>query len=892
VTVTISFRSKFYLKKNAINISSPNAAPLSVPSAVLIPFYPGSLACGATVTCGIQSSGKAFCWGKYNTNGQLGTNATTGSIAPAPIAGNGVYKKLSAGANTVCGIQTDLSGWCWGLNDQGQAGAINETQPVGSSLFTPTQIFGNHSWLEISIGSTFGCGINTNRSLYCWGNSYNGALGNGQLNSTVLVPRPIQFGAPSGPSSTVPVNEGAVKWDRVACGFNFACAISTNGLLYCWGSNEFGQTGTGSNASAITVPTLIPINISDNTWVDIFIGSSSNFAFATQSDGSAWSWGDGTEGQLAIATITVSPVPEPLLTSQNWNYIAGGASQVLGVANNAQGYSWGTGNLGQLGAGAEVNVTVGPILIDVPVNTNDGEIPDWSDMCASLEQSCGILGGKLYCWGSSSTELLGSPGGDTSIPREVEGKGLWGVKPFSPPPAPPLPPFPPNPPQNVPKPPSRPPPPPPSSSSGASVGVIVGATVGGVAAVSLVLLGAMVWRRKQRQKRNKFGNNTGSNAKPDAVLLWAAHSQELESPRSSLAALIPPTLAPLEFQWSDVEVVRPLGAGSFGAVYLANINHTKMAVKVLVDADAVVAATALSAHTSKPASTKSGVAGDSSAGSKKDLSSISTRSFAASTVPKAHIEKMLQEASLMATLQHPNVVHLLGFCISPPCMAVEFCPRGSLYDVLAQARTDPESAKRLTWIRRVKMAKDIATGLLHLHTRNPPILHRDVKSPNILVTADMTVKVADMGLSKLAEDAQGGAKVSTMGGGANPRWLAPEVLGGQKASMESDVYAFGVVMWEMLTWQLPFSEENVWVVSSAILRNERPEVPPFDQLPGFEKGVGAAQEVSISKYIELMKRCWAQDPVQRPDMSAVAEELGQILQEQGAALSKKKLASA
>ena len=230
---------------------------------------------------------------------------------------------------------------------------------------------------------------------------------------------------------------------------------------------------------------------------------------------------------------------------------------------------------------------------------------------------------------------------------------------------------------------------------------------------------------------------------------------------------------------------------------------------MLVDADAVVAAAASASHTT--ATTTGGTA--SSKSSKNHLSNAKSLGVAGSMVPKAHIEKMLQEASLMASLQHPNVVHLLGFCISPPCMAVEYCPRGSLYDVLAQARTDPEGAKRLSWIRRLRMAKDVAAGMLHLHSRTPPILHRDVKSPNILVTADLTVKVADMGLSKLAEEAQGGSKVSTMGGGANPRWLAPEILDGQKASMESDVFAFGVVLWEMLTWELPWSEDNVWVVS-------------------------------------------------------------------------------
>jgi len=76
-------------------------------------------------------------------------------------------------------------------------------------------------------------------------------------------------------------------------------------------------------------------------------------------------------------------------------------------------------------------------------------------------------------------------------------------------------------------------------------------------------------------------------------------------------------------------------------------------------------------------------------------------------------------------------------------------------------------------------------------------------------------------------------------------------------------------------------------ISSAVLRNERPDIPPLNQLPGFGKGINEAQEISVSKYIELMKRCWAQDPLQRPNFSVVAAELEELLREEGVTFLKK-----
>jgi serine/threonine protein kinase len=227
-----------------------------------------------------------------------------------------------------------------------------------------------------------------------------------------------------------------------------------------------------------------------------------------------------------------------------------------------------------------------------------------------------------------------------------------------------------------------------------------------------------------------------------------------------------------EFGWNDVRIDHVLGVGSFGKVFLATLNEAPIAIKVLIDAQT---------HTSGPSIMDS---------------------------------KLVEEAGLLAALRHPNIVNFLGFCTVPPSIATEYCARGSVFDILQEADAAPRGplAQQLSWPRRVKMVIDAAAGMLYLHTRTPVIIHRDIKSPNLLVTTDWTVKIADFNLSRLLDDTKQAA--STIGGGpGNPRWLAPEILQGIKASPASDVYSFGVVMWEMLMWQLPWGDTNSFSVS-------------------------------------------------------------------------------
>ncbi|KAK8333377.1 hypothetical protein V6Z12_A10G198700 [Gossypium hirsutum] len=132
------------------------------------------------------------------------------------------------------------------------------------------------------------------------------------------------------------------------------------------------------------------------------------------------------------------------------------------------------------------------------------------------------------------------------------------------------------------------------------------------------------------------------------------------------------------------------------------------------------------------------------------------------------INAFREEVSLMKRLRHPNVLLFMGVVVSSQrlCIVTEFLPRGSLFQLLQRNTT------KLGWRRRVSMALDIARGMNYLHNCNPPIIHRDLKSSNLLVDKNWTVKVGDFGLSRLKHKTY----LTTKSGKGTPQWMAPEVL--------------------------------------------------------------------------------------------------------------------
>ena len=215
---------------------------------------------------------------------------------------------------------------------------------------------------------------------------------------------------------------------------------------------------------------------------------------------------------------------------------------------------------------------------------------------------------------------------------------------------------------------------------------------------------------------------------------------------------------------------------------------------------------------------------------------------------------------MLSTIRHPKIVMFLGATLSPLCLVMEFCRYGSLYSVLRRARNGDDAIPTLTWTRKLSMVHDAAQGLLFLHSKGA--IHADLKSPNLLVDSSWTVKVTDFGLAALpAQDTQLTQSIMT-----NPRWTAPEVLDGQRPSFAADIYALGIVMYEVLTLQEPFGELTpVQVISRVLINKQRPPLP--------EEGDALYQHPGADRFVALMQRCWDMDPGKRPSMEEVEQEM-------------------
>lgn len=371
-----------------VNATAPGAPPQQATVAVTVSVpVVGNLmsklvVAGPGHACALTTDGVAYCWG-YNGNGQLGNNDTTSVGEPAPVAVTGglTFQSLSLSkvAGTSCGLSTSGAAYCWGENSQGQLGDGTTIRRL-----TPTAVAGGLTFTSLAMGNAHVCGVATNGTAYCWGTSPNGAFGDGSVG---MHPTPLpaapgmtfqsitagvdytcgltpagaaycwgvgvsgQLGDGNSSISTTPVAvSGGLTFRSLAAGGLTACGLTTAGKAYCWGNNFYGTVGDGTNGlNGGSTRRPAPVAVAGGlTFKSLSAGYQTMCGVTDAGAGYCWGYnfgaiGDGTPDHRSSPTAVAGG-----LTYQS---ISSGTGQGCGVTTTNAAYCWGDNSNGSIGDG-------------------------------------------------------------------------------------------------------------------------------------------------------------------------------------------------------------------------------------------------------------------------------------------------------------------------------------------------------------------------------------------------------------------------------------------------------------------------------------------------------------------------------------------------------------
>ncbi|XP_071729378.1 receptor like protein kinase S.2-like [Rutidosis leptorrhynchoides] len=254
----------------------------------------------------------------------------------------------------------------------------------------------------------------------------------------------------------------------------------------------------------------------------------------------------------------------------------------------------------------------------------------------------------------------------------------------------------------------------------------------------------------------------------------------------------------------------------------------------------------------------------------------------------------LREIQLLSNCNHPNVVSLLGYCDDDPEMILiyEYASNGSLDSYFG----NPDNLINLSWARRIQISIDIAQGLSYLHTsteEKETIIHRDIKSANVLLDGNWRAKIADFGLSKLRDANQQGSTLVTKHIAGTDLYLDPEYIKpGGKLKKASDIYSFGVVLFELLCGRLAYDKiynDNDQTGLPSIVRGQPFDMERLKNLmdPRITESdasiihkIGGVDQESLETFIRIAYKCLAETQAQRPLMGDIIKELKKSLESQ------------
>jgi alpha-tubulin suppressor-like RCC1 family protein len=349
----------------------------------------------------LKADGTIRAWGR-GVDGQLGDGLQTASSTPVQVLYINNAIEIVSGTNYSFALTATDSIYAWGRNIYGQLG--NDTS--GNYFYSPVATIGlcasqnaivNPMMHKISAGWSHSLYIcNSNASLNAWGANSFGQLGNNTTNTSA--------------SSTPTAVANLTGVRSVDAGYQHTLTLMSDSTVYAWGANSYGQLGNGSNAED-SIPRLVA---GLSQIIAVSGGTAGYHSIALKLDGTVWTWGRNSEGQLGNGSNTDSNVPVQVSGLSNIIAISGGEYHSLAIKNDGSVWAWGKNTNGQLGNGSTVDSNI-PVQVNGLTNVIDIAAGRYFSMALKSDHT-------VWCWGENLYGQLGNATSiDASIPVQVSG---------------------------------------------------------------------------------------------------------------------------------------------------------------------------------------------------------------------------------------------------------------------------------------------------------------------------------------------------------------------------------------------------------------------------------------------------------------------------------------
>ena len=302
-----------------------------------------ALAVGHYHGCGLTAEGAAYCWG-LNDRGQLGDGSTLLRTGIVRVAGDVVFESLAAGGRSTCGVSVDDTLFCWGQ------GVFLRDGTLAEATTTPTEVASEHDFEQVATSGFHTCGRTVIGSTYCWGLNRSGELGVQTVDET----------CGTAPCAAEPQEVvSAQRFVDLAVAQTFSCGLAAEGVAYCWGKNDRGQLGDGTNADRFE-----PAPVSGGrTFSKLATGSDRACGVDAESGLLCWGRDGSSFGTGRGADVETS---EPLAAAPGIRFrgISVGLDVTCGLAESGLTWCWGWNRDGAVGSGG---IHTNPVTIPLRV---------------------------------------------------------------------------------------------------------------------------------------------------------------------------------------------------------------------------------------------------------------------------------------------------------------------------------------------------------------------------------------------------------------------------------------------------------------------------------------------------------------------------------------------